>query len=100
MRKKNGKLYICVNFQDLNDACPKYDFPLPIIKLLIDSLNGHEDLSFMDCTTGYNQIQMALEDQDATAFRTPKGIFCYKVTPFGLKNVRGNTSLKTCCRKQ
>ena len=43
-------------------------------------------MSFMDCITGCNQIQMALEDQEATAFRTPKGIFCYKVTPFGLKN--------------
>ncbi|CAM8892537.1 unnamed protein product [Rhodiola kirilowii] len=40
----------------------------------------------MDCTAGYNQIHMAPEDQDATAFRTPKGIFCYKVMPFGLKN--------------
>ncbi|CAM8886700.1 unnamed protein product [Rhodiola kirilowii] len=40
----------------------------------------------MDCTAGYNQIHMAPEDQDATAFQTPKGIFCYKVMPFGLKN--------------
>ncbi|CAM8900223.1 unnamed protein product [Rhodiola kirilowii] len=40
----------------------------------------------MDCTAGYNQIHMAPEDQDATAFRTPKGIFCYKVMPFCLKN--------------
>ncbi|CAM8988114.1 unnamed protein product [Rhodiola kirilowii] len=40
----------------------------------------------MDCTAGYNQIHMAPEDQEATAFRTPKGIFCYKVMPFGLKN--------------
>jgi len=41
----------------------------------------------MDCTIGYNQIQMAPKDQEAMAFRTPKGIFCYKVMPFGLKNV-------------
>ncbi|CAM8999249.1 unnamed protein product [Rhodiola kirilowii] len=40
----------------------------------------------MDCTAGYNQIHMAPEDQDATAFRTPKGIFCYKVMPLCLKN--------------
>jgi len=40
----------------------------------------------MDCTAGYNQIQMAPEDQEATAFRKPKGIFCYKVMSFGLKN--------------
>jgi len=53
---------------------------------MINSIIGHEGLSFMDCTTGYNQIPMAQEDQEATAFCTPKGIFCYKVTPFGLKN--------------
>ena len=53
---------------------------------MIDSTTGHEALSFMDCTAGYNQIQVAPEDQEATAFRTPKGIFCYKVMPFGLKN--------------
>ena len=40
----------------------------------------------MDCIAGYNQIQMALKDQDATTFRTPKGIFYYKVMPFSLKN--------------
>ena len=40
----------------------------------------------MDSTVGYNKIQMAPEDQEATAFRTPKGIFCYKVMPFNLKN--------------
>jgi len=63
VRKKNGQLRICVDFQDLNDACPKYDFPLPITKLVIDATTGHKALSFMDCTAGYNQIQMALKDQ-------------------------------------
>jgi len=78
-----------MDFQDLNDACPKDDFPLPVTKLMIDSTTGHEALSLMDCIVGYNQIQMAPGDQEATAFRTPKGIFCYKVMPFGLKNVGG-----------
>jgi len=86
VRKKNNQLRICVDFRDLNDACPKDDFPLPVTKLMIDSTIEHEVLSFMDCTAGYNQIQMAPEDQEATAFRMPKGIFCYKVMPFGLKN--------------
>ncbi|KAM1462789.1 hypothetical protein ACFXTO_047780 [Malus domestica] len=31
---------------------------------------------------------MALKDDELTAFRTPKGIYCYKVMPFGLKNAR------------
>ena len=76
-----------MDFWDLNDACPKDDFPLPVIELMIDSTTGHEVLSFTDCTAGCNQIQMTLEDEEATTFRTPKGIFCNKVMPFGLKNV-------------
>ena len=63
-------------------------FPLPVTELMVDLTTGQEALSFMDCTTGYNQIQMAPEDQEATAFRTPKGMFYYKVMPFGLKNAR------------
>jgi len=75
-----------VDFRDLNDACPKDDFPLPVTELMIDSTIGHEALSFMDCMAGFNQIQMAPEDQEATAYRTTEGIFCYKVMPFSLKN--------------
>ncbi|XP_074290338.1 uncharacterized protein LOC141617067 [Silene latifolia] len=86
VRKKNGQLRVCVDFRDLNDACPKDDFPLPVTELMIDATTGHEALSFMDCTAGYNKIQMALEDQEATTFRTPKGIFCYTVMSFGLKS--------------
>ncbi|KAG9458371.1 hypothetical protein H6P81_002879 [Aristolochia fimbriata] len=48
---------------------------------------GHEALSFMDGSSGYNQIRMDPKDEELTAFHTPKGIFCYKVMPFGLKNV-------------
>jgi len=75
-----------MDFQDLNGARPKDDFPVPVTELIIDSTTGHEALSFMDYTTGYNQIQMAPKAQEATTFRTTKGIFCYKVMPFGLKN--------------
>ena len=42
----------------------------------------------MDIFTGYNQIRMAPEDEEHTAFITDKGIYCYKVMPFCLKNVR------------
>ncbi|KAK4391400.1 Polyprotein P3 [Sesamum angolense] len=72
--------------KDLNNACPKDDFPLPIAELMIDATTGHETLSFMDGSSGYNQIRMAPADEELTALRTPKGIYCYKVMPFGLKN--------------
>ncbi|KAL0534678.1 hypothetical protein IC582_028969 [Cucumis melo] len=56
------------------------------MEIMIDATAGHEALSFMDGSSGYNQIRMALDDEEKTAFRTPKGIYCYKVMPFGLKN--------------
>ena len=86
VKKKNGQIRICVDFRDLNNACPKDDFPLPLTELMVDATTGHEVLSFMDGSSGYNQIRMASRDEELTAFRTPKGIYCYKVMPFGLKN--------------
>ncbi|TYK07343.1 uncharacterized protein E5676_scaffold202G00590 [Cucumis melo var. makuwa] len=72
VRKKNGQLRVCVDFRDLNNACPKDDFPLPIMEIMIDATAGHEALSFMDGSSGYNQIRMALDDEEKTALRTPK----------------------------
>ena len=40
----------------------------------------------MDAFSGYNQIQMAKEDQEKTAFIASQGLYCYKVMPFGLEN--------------
>ncbi|GKU96286.1 hypothetical protein SLEP1_g9534 [Rubroshorea leprosula] len=87
VHKKNGQLRVCVDFHDLNQACPKDDFSLPIIELMVDATMGHEVLSFMDGFSSYNQIRMDPKDEELTAFRTPKGIYYYKVMPFGLKNV-------------
>ncbi|XP_075112367.1 uncharacterized protein LOC142182210 [Nicotiana tabacum] len=86
VRKKNGQIRVCVDFRDLNNACPKDEFPLPIPEFMIDAMTGYEAISFMDGSSGYNQIRMASKDEELTAFRTSKGIYCYKVMPFGLKN--------------
>ena len=40
----------------------------------------------MDAFSGYNQIQMAKEDQEKNVFVTSQGLYCYRVLPFGLKN--------------
>jgi hypothetical protein len=75
-----------VYFRDLNKACPKDDLSIPIFEILVDATMGHEIFSFMDGYSGYNQIKIAPEDEELTALHTPKGIFCYKLMPFGLKN--------------
>ncbi|KAL0331718.1 UNVERIFIED_CONTAM: hypothetical protein Sangu_1717300 [Sesamum angustifolium] len=58
--------------RDLNNACHKNDFPLPIVELMIDATTGQEALSFMDGSFRYNQIRMAPADEELMAFRTPK----------------------------
>ena len=75
-----------MDFKNLNRACPKDEFPLPNMDLLIDSAAGSAMFSFMDGFSGYNQIKMALRDAEKTAFRTPMGNFYYTMMSFGLKN--------------
>ncbi|KAG7583597.1 Ribonuclease H domain [Arabidopsis suecica] len=86
VKKKNGKDRVCIDFTDLNKACPKDSFPLPHIDRLVESTAGNELLTFMDAFSGYNQIMMDPEDQEKTSFITDRGTYCYKVMPFGLKN--------------
>jgi hypothetical protein len=87
VKKSNGKWRMCVDFTDLNNACLKDSFPLPHISALVDSTVGYELLSFMDAFSGYNQIFMHRFDQENTSFITNRGLYCYKVMPFDLKNV-------------
>ena len=77
---------MCVDFTDLNKACPKDSFPMPKIDLLVDATVGHSRMSFLDAFQGYHQIPLALDNQKKTAFVTLVGNYHYKVMPFGLKN--------------
>ena len=86
VKKANEKWRMWMDFTDLNKACPKDSFPLPRIDQLVDSITRHKLLTFMDAFSGYNQIKMAEEDQEKTAFITSQGLYCYKVMPFKLKN--------------
>ena len=84
--KKNDKWHVCVDYTNLNDACPKDNVPLPWIDQIVDAMAGYELLSFLDAYSGYNQISMYAPDEAETAFITPYDLYCYKVMSFGLKN--------------
>ena len=58
VKKANGSWQMCVDFTDLNKACPKDYYPLPIIDQLEDSTSGHALLSFMDAFSKYHQISL------------------------------------------
>ena len=62
MKKNNGKWRVCVDFTDLNKACPKDPFPMPRIDQLVDATVGHPRMSFLDAFQGYHQIPLALND--------------------------------------
>ncbi|XXG53668.1 hypothetical protein AAC387_Pa03g1730 [Persea americana] len=64
----------------------KNEFPLPILEVIIDNTRGFERMTIMDGFFGYNQIKMHPEDERHISFRTPFGMYCYTVMPFGLKN--------------
>jgi len=86
VKKKNGKMRMCVDYTSLNKAYLKVPFPLPRIDQIVDSTAGCEILSFLDAYFGYHQIKMKESDQLATSFITPFGMYCYVTMLFGLRN--------------
>jgi len=77
---------MCVDYTDLNKACPRDAYPLPNIDRLVDGAASNKVLSFLDAYSGYNQIPMVASDMNKTAFITDDANYFYKVMPFGLKN--------------
>ncbi|GKE87488.1 reverse transcriptase domain-containing protein [Tanacetum coccineum] len=77
---------MCVDFTDLNKACPQDCYPLPEIDWKVESLCGYPFKCFLDAYKGYHQIQMDKDDEEKTAFHTSQGVYCYTKMPFGLKN--------------
>ena len=97
VKKKNGKRQVCVEFTDLNKACPKDPFLMSRIDQLVDATVGHLRMRFLDAFQGYHQIPLTLDDQKKTAFVTHTRNYHYKVMPFGLKIV-GSTNQRMMTR--
>ena len=77
---------VCIVYMKLNIATRKDHFPLPFIDQMLDKLAGHPHFFFLDGYSGYNQIAIALEDQEKTTFTCPYGTFSFRRMPFGLCN--------------
>ena len=94
--KPNGRKRMCVDFTNLNKACPKDPFPLPWINKIMDSTAGCELLCFVDTFSGYHQIKMVEGDNEETSFITPCGVYYYICMPFILKST-GATFMRLMC---
>ena len=86
VKKADDKWRICTDYTDLNKACPKDAYPLPIIDKLVDWVSRFQVLGFLDAYSKYNQIRMHVSNEEKTTFITEDANFCYRVMLFGLKN--------------
>ncbi|GKU97126.1 hypothetical protein SLEP1_g10306 [Rubroshorea leprosula] len=86
VKKANSKWRMCIDYTNLNDACPKDCYPMPNIDKLVKAASGNERLSLLDAYSGYHQVPMAPEDEEKTSFYAGDEIYCYVMMPFGLKN--------------
>jgi hypothetical protein len=71
VNKKQGTIRVCMEFRDLNKACPKDNFLTPFIDQILNEVAGSEIFSFMDEFSGHNQIQIKPEDQHKMTFICP-----------------------------
>ncbi|XP_062119161.1 uncharacterized protein LOC133832900 [Humulus lupulus] len=77
---------VCIDYCKLNVATRRDHFPLPFIDYMLEMLAGHPSYCFLDGYSGYNQIVIALEDQENTTFTCPFGTFAFRRMLFGYCN--------------
>ena len=68
VNKKHGTIRVCIDFQDLNWACPKDNFPTLYIDQIIDNCVRSVIFSFMDVFSGYNHIEILPSNQHNSTF--------------------------------
>ena len=86
VRKKDGKIRLCVDYRQLNSRTVRDAYPLPRIDEALDALGKAKYFSCLDLTSGYHQVKMAAKDQQKTAFTSPMGLYEFTRMPFGLVN--------------
>jgi hypothetical protein len=86
VKKKGGRMRLCVGYRQLNKVTIKNRYPLPRIDYLMDQLVGAEVFSKIDLRSGYHQIRVKADDISKTAFRMRYGHYEYSVMPFGVSN--------------
>ena len=77
---------VCMDYRKLNAGTRKDHFPLPFVDQMLERVAVHEFYCFPNGYSRYNQIEIALEDQEKTTYTCPFGTFSFRKMPFGLCN--------------
>ena len=83
--KKDGSLRFCIDFRYLNTVSNVDPYPMPRIDDLVERVGRAQYITTLDLSKGYWQLALAPEARELTAFRTPFGMYQFKVMPFGLQ---------------
>jgi len=86
VKKPDGTWRFCVDYRALNAITVKNSHPLPRIDDLLDTLQGAKYFSSMDLLQGFYQLPIKESDKEKTAFKTPFGLYHFKVVSMGLSN--------------
>ena len=86
IRKKDGSLRLCVDYQTLNCLTIPNMYPLPLISQLLDKTRGRKWFTRLNLKNGYNLVRIAAGEEWKTVFRTESGLFEFTLIPFGLTN--------------
>ena len=83
VRKRDGKIRICVDYRKLNSVTKMNSYPLPNIEDNLSQFTGARFFSTLDLRSGYHQVALDEESKEKTAFATEGGLYQYRVMPQG-----------------
>jgi hypothetical protein len=86
VKKKDGSLWMCVDYRGFNKITTRNQYSLPIIFGLLDQLGQAKVYTKINLWRAYNLIQIKGSDEWKTAFQTRYGQFEYNIMSFGLPN--------------
>lgn len=87
VRKPKGKLRICFDLRDLNQAINRKYCPVPTIEEITSRLSGATIFSTLDANNGFYQIMLDKESSDICTFGTPFGMYKFLRMPYDIKSV-------------
>jgi len=86
VKKKDGTLRLCVDYQALNYVTKKDRYPLPLIGEALDRLQTAKYYTKLDIKDAYHNVRIKKGDKWETTFTTNYCTYQYLVMPFGLTN--------------